>query len=69
MAAVQQGMKMAGYAGNIPNPKSEGAFISLHRNLAAYWAPPRPNLCPAHTQRPGDGAGDLRQIKVADPAN
>lgn len=36
MAAVQQGMKMAGYAGNIPNPKSEGAVISLHRNLAAY---------------------------------
>ena len=36
MAAVQQGMKMAGYAGNIPNPKAEGAVISLHRNLARY---------------------------------
>jgi len=36
MAAVQQGMKMAGYRGNIPNPKAEGAVISLHRNLARY---------------------------------
>lgn len=36
MAAVQQGMKAAGYLGNIPNPKAEGAVISLHRNLAAY---------------------------------
>ncbi|QIG81546.1 aromatic ring-hydroxylating oxygenase subunit alpha [Stakelama tenebrarum] len=36
MAAVQQGMKMDGYRGNIPNPKSEGAVISLHRNLANY---------------------------------
>lgn len=36
MAAVQQGMKMDRYPGNIPNPKSEGAVISLHRNLAAY---------------------------------
>jgi phenylpropionate dioxygenase-like ring-hydroxylating dioxygenase large terminal subunit len=36
MAAVQQGMKMGGYRGNIPNPKAEGAVISLHRNLARY---------------------------------
>lgn len=36
MSQVQQGMKMAGYAGNIPNPKAEGAVISLHRNLARY---------------------------------
>jgi nitrite reductase/ring-hydroxylating ferredoxin subunit len=36
MAAVQQGMKSAGYRGNIPNPKNEGAVVSLHRNLAAY---------------------------------
>lgn len=36
MAAVQQGMKIDGYRGNIPNPKSEGAVISLHRNLADY---------------------------------
>ena len=36
MAAVQQGMKMDGYRGNIPNPKAEGAVISLHTNLAKY---------------------------------
>jgi phenylpropionate dioxygenase-like ring-hydroxylating dioxygenase large terminal subunit len=36
MAAVQQGMKNVGYRGNIPNPKAEGAVISLHRNLARY---------------------------------
>jgi phenylpropionate dioxygenase-like ring-hydroxylating dioxygenase large terminal subunit len=36
MAAVQQGMKNVGYRGNIPNPKMEGAVISLHRNLAKY---------------------------------
>jgi hypothetical protein len=36
MAAVQQGMKSAGYKGNRPNPKSEGAVISLHENLARY---------------------------------
>jgi len=36
MAAVQQGMKNVGYRGNIPNPKAEGAVISLHRNLAKY---------------------------------
>ena len=36
MAAVQQGMKCAGYPGNMPNPKAEGAVLSLHRNLARY---------------------------------
>jgi len=36
MAAVQQGMKNVGFHGNIPNPKAEGAVVSLHRNLAAY---------------------------------
>ncbi|HET8709989.1 MAG TPA: SRPBCC family protein, partial [Spongiibacteraceae bacterium] len=36
MAAVQRGMKNIGYAGNFPNPKAEGAVISLHRNLAKY---------------------------------
>jgi phenylpropionate dioxygenase-like ring-hydroxylating dioxygenase large terminal subunit len=36
MAAVQQGMKNIGYRGNIPNPKAEGAVVSLHRNLAKY---------------------------------
>ena len=42
MAAVQQGMKMGGYAGNIPNPKAEGAVISLHRNLARYMGTGEP---------------------------
>ena len=36
MAAVQQGMKSVGYKGNTPNPKSEGAVISLHANLARF---------------------------------
>jgi nitrite reductase/ring-hydroxylating ferredoxin subunit len=36
MAAVQQGMKNVGFRGNLPNPKSEGAVSSLHRNLAKY---------------------------------
>jgi phenylpropionate dioxygenase-like ring-hydroxylating dioxygenase large terminal subunit len=36
MAAVQQGMKNAGFRGNLPNPKAEGAISSLHRNLARY---------------------------------
>jgi phenylpropionate dioxygenase-like ring-hydroxylating dioxygenase large terminal subunit len=36
MAAVQQGMKSLGYKGNVPNPKSEGAVIALHANLARY---------------------------------
>jgi hypothetical protein len=44
MAAVQQGMKNAGFRGNIPNPKNEGAVTSLHRNLAKYMGTgaPRP---------------------------
>ena len=44
MAAVQQGMKNVGYRGNIPNPKAEGAVLSLHRNLAKYMGTgaPRP---------------------------
>jgi phenylpropionate dioxygenase-like ring-hydroxylating dioxygenase large terminal subunit len=44
MAAVQQGMKNVGYRGNIPNPKAEGAVVSLHRNLARYMGTgaPRP---------------------------
>ncbi len=36
MAAVQQGMKNVGFRGNIPNPRAEGAVVSLHRNLARY---------------------------------
>lgn len=44
MAAVQQGMRSLGYRGNIPNPKAEGAVLSLHRNLARYMGTgsPRP---------------------------
>jgi hypothetical protein len=44
MAAVQQGMKNGGFRGNIPNPKAEGAVVSLHRNLARYvgTGAPRP---------------------------
>jgi len=49
MAAVQQGMKTGGYAGNIPNPVAEGAVLCLHRNLARYMGAgsPRPldTLC------------------------
>ena len=36
MAAVQQGMKNDGFRGPLPNPLSEGAILSLHRNLARY---------------------------------
>ena len=36
MAAVQRGMKNGGFRGPLPNPKAEGAVVSLHRNLARY---------------------------------
>jgi nitrite reductase/ring-hydroxylating ferredoxin subunit len=36
MAAVQQGMKNAGFRGAMPNPKSEGAVSCFQRNLALY---------------------------------
>ncbi len=36
MAAVQQGMKNAGFRGTLPNPYMERSIVSLHRNLAAY---------------------------------
>ena len=42
MAAVQQGMKNGGFRGPLPNPKSEGAVTSLHRNLASYMGTPGP---------------------------
>ena len=44
MAAVQQGMKSAGYTGAKPNPYRERSVISLHRNLAKYMGTgaPRP---------------------------
>ncbi|MDH5172465.1 MAG: aromatic ring-hydroxylating dioxygenase subunit alpha, partial [Gammaproteobacteria bacterium] len=36
MAAVQQGMKSAGFSGPKPNPYMERATANLHRNLAEY---------------------------------
>jgi len=54
MAAVQKGMKMAGYPGNIPNPKNEGAVISLHQSLAAYMGTGAP--IPLATPVKGAGA-------------
>ena len=44
MASVQQGMRNGGFRGTLPNPKAEGAVISLHRNLARYMGAgtPRP---------------------------
>jgi nitrite reductase/ring-hydroxylating ferredoxin subunit len=42
MAAVQQGMKNVGFRGPLPNPISEGAVSSLHRNLAKYMGTSAP---------------------------
>ena len=36
MAAVQQGMKSAGFRGTRPNPYMERSTVSLHHNLARY---------------------------------
>jgi phenylpropionate dioxygenase-like ring-hydroxylating dioxygenase large terminal subunit len=36
MAAVQQGMKCAGFRGTLPNPYRERSVANLHRNLARY---------------------------------
>jgi phenylpropionate dioxygenase-like ring-hydroxylating dioxygenase large terminal subunit len=36
MAAVQQGMKNAGFRGTQPNPYMERAVVNLHHNLARY---------------------------------
>jgi phenylpropionate dioxygenase-like ring-hydroxylating dioxygenase large terminal subunit len=36
MAAVQQGMKSAGFKGPRPNPYMERSTLNLHRNLARY---------------------------------
>jgi phenylpropionate dioxygenase-like ring-hydroxylating dioxygenase large terminal subunit len=36
MAAVQQGMKSAGFRGTLPNPYRERSVANLHRNLAHY---------------------------------
>lgn len=44
MAAVQQGMKSAGFSGPKPNPQMERTTANLHRNLARYMGTgaPRP---------------------------
>jgi phenylpropionate dioxygenase-like ring-hydroxylating dioxygenase large terminal subunit len=44
MAAVQQGMKSAGFTGTRPNPYMERSTANLHRNLARYMGTgaPRP---------------------------
>jgi hypothetical protein len=36
MAAVQQGMKSAGFSGPKTNPYMERSIANLHRNLARY---------------------------------
>ncbi len=36
MAAVQQGMKSAGFTGTKPNPYAERSVVNLHTNLAKY---------------------------------
>jgi phenylpropionate dioxygenase-like ring-hydroxylating dioxygenase large terminal subunit len=44
MAAVQQGLKSAGFPGTMPNPYRERSTVNLHRQLAAYMGTgePRP---------------------------
>lgn len=42
MAAVQQGMKSAGFRGNRPNPYMERSVANLHRNLAEYMGTGEP---------------------------
>ena len=42
MAAVQQGMKSAGFPGTKPNPYRERSTVSLHHNLAKYMGTGEP---------------------------
>jgi phenylpropionate dioxygenase-like ring-hydroxylating dioxygenase large terminal subunit len=44
MAAVQQGMKISGFRGTLPNPYREQSISNLHRNLARFMGTgsPRP---------------------------
>ena len=44
MAAVQQGMKIRGFRGALPNPYRERAVTSLHWNLARYMGTGAPTL-------------------------
>jgi hypothetical protein len=43
MAAVQQGMKSAGFSGPKPNPYLERSTANLHRNLAKYMGTGAPH--------------------------
>ena len=46
MAAVQQGMKSAGFAGTQPNPYMERSTASLHMTLAKFMGTGAPQpLC------------------------
>jgi phenylpropionate dioxygenase-like ring-hydroxylating dioxygenase large terminal subunit len=45
MAAVQQGMKSAGFRGTQPNPYMERSTASLHMNLAAFMGVGGPVSC------------------------
>jgi hypothetical protein len=42
MAAVQQGMKSAGFTGTKPNPYAERSVVNLHYNLAKYMGTGEP---------------------------
>ena len=53
MAAVQQGMKSAGFRGTLPNPYRERSVANLHRNLAQIHG----HRCAAQAQV----SGALRQ--------
>jgi hypothetical protein len=44
MAAVQQGMKCAGFRGTLPNPYRERSVANLHRNLAKYMGTGAPRM-------------------------
>ena len=42
MAAVQQGMKSAGFRGTMPNPYRERSTVNLHTQLAKYMGTGEP---------------------------
>ncbi len=45
MAAVQQGMKSAGFPGTLPNPYRERSTVNLHHQLAKYMGTGEPRAC------------------------
>ncbi|HEU4362444.1 MAG TPA: aromatic ring-hydroxylating dioxygenase subunit alpha [Mycobacterium sp.] len=51
MAAVQQGMKSAGYQGAKPNPYRERAIVNLHYQLSKYLGTGAPRELSAETDR------------------